>query len=295
MSDYRSSKPEPGGASQDGWNSKFFQLLQKHPVLVLGLLLFTGMAVILWHLSRFSTQIKESVSLQDAQLYSDALSEFRSFYAKIIVTRAKANGVPVTSDYMDVPNALPIPATMSIDLSKELSQKGAGLRIRLYSDFPFPWRTDGGPKDDFEARALQGLRSHPNKPFFSFEDFNGEKALRYTKATVMDSSCVSCHNNHPQSPKTDWKVGDVRGAQEIVLPLEKEASRIRAGLLESFGIMMTITVIGLGFLAVVIGGLRRSLKESSRLTCSARRGASSTCSRPAPPLSTAANRRNSSN
>jgi adenylate cyclase len=31
----------------------------------------------------------------------------------------------------------------------------------------------------------------------------------------MGPVCVSCHNMHPDSPKTDWKVGDVRGIQEI--------------------------------------------------------------------------------
>ena len=31
----------------------------------------------------------------------------------------------------------------------------------------------------------------------------------------MGQVCVSCHNSHPDSPKRDWKVGDVRGIQEI--------------------------------------------------------------------------------
>jgi class 3 adenylate cyclase len=31
----------------------------------------------------------------------------------------------------------------------------------------------------------------------------------------MGQVCVTCHNSHPDSPKTDWKVGDVRGIQEI--------------------------------------------------------------------------------
>jgi signal transduction histidine kinase len=31
----------------------------------------------------------------------------------------------------------------------------------------------------------------------------------------MGQTCVSCHNSDPDSPKHDWKVGDVRGIQEI--------------------------------------------------------------------------------
>ena len=33
----------------------------------------------------------------------------------------------------------------------------------------------------------------------------------------MGAACVSCHNSHPESPKRDWKVGDVRGIQEITI------------------------------------------------------------------------------
>jgi len=254
-----------GGMPQDGWNGKFFQLLQKHPVLVLGLLLFAGMAVILIHLSRFSTQIKESISLQDAEIYSDALTEFRLFYAREIVSRAEKSGMIITHDYQRRQMALPIPATMSIDLSNELSTNIDGLKMRVYSDYPFPFRKNGGPQDEFESKALIELRKNPSKPHYSFENISGKLTLRYTKATILDSSCVTCHNTHPDSPKRDWNVGDVRGAQEVIIPLEREAGLIRSGLMESFGIMMTITLIGLGFLAVVIGGLRRSLAETNRL------------------------------
>ncbi|MTI43858.1 hypothetical protein E1178_09590 [Roseibium hamelinense] len=33
----------------------------------------------------------------------------------------------------------------------------------------------------------------------------------------MGETCVSCHNTHPQSPKLDWEVGDVRGIQAITM------------------------------------------------------------------------------
>ncbi|KAF0248973.1 MAG: methyl-accepting chemotaxis protein [bacterium] len=42
----------------------------------------------------------------------------------------------------------------------------------------------------------------------------------------MKKSCVDCHNSHPESPKRDWKIGDVRGVVEIVLPLEKTESQL---------------------------------------------------------------------
>jgi adenylate cyclase len=46
-------------------------------------------------------------------------------------------------------------------------------------------------------------------------------------ALRMRASCVQCHNSHPDSPGTDWRVGDVRGVLEIIRPLDKDATRMR--------------------------------------------------------------------
>src|ERR1700704_4776444 len=40
---------------------------------------------------------------------------------------------------------------------------------------------------------------------------------RTASPVIMGQVCVSCHNSHPDSPKKDWKVGDVRGIQEITI------------------------------------------------------------------------------
>jgi class 3 adenylate cyclase len=39
--------------------------------------------------------------------------------------------------------------------------------------------------------------------------------VRLISPVIMGTACVNCHNTHPQSPKRDWKVGDVRGIQEV--------------------------------------------------------------------------------
>ena len=35
----------------------------------------------------------------------------------------------------------------------------------------------------------------------------------------MEQGCVDCNNAHPDSPKTDWRIGDVRGLQIVRLPV----------------------------------------------------------------------------
>ena len=60
------------------------------------------------------------------------------------------------------------------------------------------------------------------------------------------------------SPKLDWKVGDVRGVVEIIRPLDRDERRAREGLRETVtlvaaaaGTLLLLTV------AVVVSGRRR--------------------------------------
>ena len=41
--------------------------------------------------------------------------------------------------------------------------------------------------------------------------------VRLVAPVIMGAACVNCHNTHPESPKRDWKVGDVRGIQEVIV------------------------------------------------------------------------------
>ena len=54
---------------------------------------------------------------------------------------------------------MPLPATFTIELGERISTRGqSGMVVRLYSDFPFRTRKDGGPRDPFEREALAKLR-----------------------------------------------------------------------------------------------------------------------------------------
>ena len=133
--------------------------------------------------------------------------------------------------------------------------------MRLYSDFPFPWRKeDGGPRDRFEADALTDLRHQPNQPVYEFTDLDGQPVLRYATARRMKESCTQCHNTHPESPKKDWKIGDVRGVLEIIRPLDTDEARIRTGLRWTFILVaaVSVTLLGLSVLVLVVGNRPRT-------------------------------------
>ncbi|GGA19781.1 hypothetical protein CYANOKiyG1_34500 [Okeania sp. KiyG1] len=77
----------------------------------------------------------------------------------------------------------------------------------------------------------------------------------------MKPSCVSCHNNHPDSPKKDWKVGDVRGVLEITQPLDRIIKTTNAGLRDTFLTLAGLSVLGIIGLTLVISKLRQTSKE----------------------------------
>lgn len=220
------------------------------PVGLMAAVLFSAVLGI-WHLSRLSRQLVESTALESAAQQAEFLEEVQDFYSDRIVARAKKAKVPVTHRYLETDDALPVPATFTIDLGRHIEDVSkSGAFARLYSDEPFKHRRGGGAHDDFQRDALQALRETPDEPYYRFEDYKGRPSLRFAKARVMAQSCVNCHNTHPDSPRTDWKTGEVRGVLEIIRPLDQDIERTRKGLQGTFiamgslsGALMLIALI----------------------------------------------------
>jgi eukaryotic-like serine/threonine-protein kinase len=254
---------EPIQARPVGKIERTWRWCRRNPVpaallVVVSLLLVVvtlGSAFGLYHLSRLSEDLVRSTAMESAAQESEMLEELNNFYSAKVVDRVKAYGVNVTHDYANKNGAIPLPASLTIDLGNHISEKSErGMSVRLYSDYPFKSRKDGMPKDAFEWEALGKLRVNPKEPVYKFEEYNGRASLRYTTARLMKESCVKCHNTHPESPKTNWKVGEVRGVMEIIRPLDRDVERTRSGLRSTFVLIGVIsTALLLGLSAVVAG------------------------------------------
>ena len=242
------------------------RLLYRRTIVIVTLLFCAGLTASLWNMSRLSSKLIESQALQNAALYAQAIKEARTLYSSDAVDRVKANhGISITHDYATKEGAIPLPVTYLIKLGATLSEKNPGMSIRVYSDYPFPWRRkEGSPRDNFEREALRNLRQNPQQPFFRFEKFQGRPSLRYAQADILKPSCVACHNTHPNSPKTDWKEGDVRGILEITTPLDSLIAQTHQGLRSTFIMLGLLSVAGVFGLALIIGRLRETSKELER-------------------------------
>jgi serine/threonine protein kinase len=251
---------EPIRARPPGPAERLWRWCLRNPVPVsLLLTVALGSAFGLWYLSDLSEAIIHTSAVEGAAQQSELLRESNLLYSSV-VKRAQGAGVLATHDYLTRPDAIPIPATFTIELGRRITDKSAtGMRLRLYSDHPFRTRTDGGAHDDFEREALRHLRESPDEPYYRFEDYQGRPVLRYATASRMQQGCVDCHNTHPDSTKTDWKVGDVRGVLELIRPLDRDAARTSTGLRGAFFLLSGVAVALLALCVVIlaIGKQRR--------------------------------------
>jgi serine/threonine protein kinase len=262
---------EPIRARPAGMMERLWHWCRRNPVAA-GLLIAVtlGSAFGLIHLSNLSRHFVHSTALESAAQQAEMLEGVHIHYSSI-VDGVKRQGYVVTTEppAKEKEVQLEIPARFTINLGKLLSECGtSGMHVRLYSDYQFRTRKDGNPLDDFEQKALAYLREHPHESYWTFEDFQGRPSLRYARPETMKASCVACHNTHPDSPKRDWKVGDVRGVVEIIRPLDKDAARTQAGLRGTFILMAVVSaaLLALSVLILVLANRRRRVNASRPLT-----------------------------
>src|SRR5262249_16388011 len=135
------------------------------------------------------------------------------------------------------------------------------------SDYPFPWRTDGGPRDDFERLALLRLRqSKGQETVHEFTEIGGQRGVRSPPARGMGRACGGGHKTHPPAPREarrgggarGGEEGDVGGVVEIIRPVDKDEARVdealRLALLLSA--VVSCLLVGGGMLAVWAGRRR---------------------------------------
>lgn len=247
---YRQGRPilaRPLGYAERTW-----RWCRRYPLAVSALVaVLIGSIAGLAYLSKLSDYFVRQTALTSARLETKMLDEAWRFYSEEIedIDPQKTN-VRITEKYRTEHPSLPLPATFAIDLAERISRRSPGMEIRVYSRYPWPGRKDGGPQGDFDIRALEWLeaQSHPGAEppaeYARFVTDGGQRKLLFYTARHMDQSCLGCHN-HPQgeSPKKDWKVGDVVGVLKIVRPLHLESESARQGLRGAFVLMGTVAAL----------------------------------------------------
>jgi tRNA A-37 threonylcarbamoyl transferase component Bud32 len=256
---------EPIQARPEGRTERLWRWCRRYPAAASLLVSVTLGAVLgFLYLSRLSAYFVQETALDSARMEADMLERVNDYYSEEIVGRLDWRKITVTHEYATTPNALPLPKSFMIDAGERISAGRSGMQVRLYSEYP--WRADGGPKDDFERRALRvlsgqidGRGQDEGLSYHEFTEIDARPVVRYARSQVMKESCVKCHNAHEKSPKRDWKEGDLVGVLSVTRPLERDIARTRSGLGSAFALMGSVA-LAVASLAVVlsIGARRRT-------------------------------------
>jgi len=200
----------------------------------------------------------------EAKNIAQQYSLLRSYYTKNIVSKLKANDqISISSNYKNKENGIPLPATMIHELS-ELS-KSTGLQIKLYSAFPFPERANR-VLDTFQQQAWQKLNLKPNEPYVTTQTKGDTHLVRVAIAdTLTEQACVDCHNSHPLTPKVGWKLSDVRGVLEVIIPIDQQLTWQKNGSYQLSLIFILIFLVIFYFLLNILSKESRN-KVSDVLT-----------------------------
>lgn len=145
----------------------------------------------------------------------------RTTYTKLIIQRlAKKEKVIKASEHWEDEKALVLPAQMFRHASEIIGEQDLGFTYSLQSIWPI--NKQNAPKTPMEKQGLEYLNENPGENFYGEESLGGTTYFTavYPDVAVADA-CVSCHNDHKDTPKTDFKIGDTMGGVVIRVALNK--------------------------------------------------------------------------
>lgn len=191
------------------------------PAFLLFLVALIGLPFVLYEALR---QHAANEAIRDARSLSAMISIVRSYYAanvsgRLLQSQGKAT---LSENYHQIEGGIPIPATLSIELGDAIRQRAVEGSFMFYfvSDAPFKRRIRP-PLDEFQTEALRTFRRGEglDEHWRLEADANGNQRMRLAIPVRMEKACVGCHNSHPDSTARNWKVGDVRGIQDVSVDL----------------------------------------------------------------------------
>jgi Protein of unknown function (DUF3365) len=116
--------------------------------------------------------------------------------------------------------AFPLPAQflrLAADLVAEKTESFSYALLSLW-----PVNKQNAPITEGEKKGLQYVVDHSDENYYGEEELGGTK---YYTAVYPDKAvseaCITCHNKHKDSPRSDFKLNDVMGGVVIRIPLNE--------------------------------------------------------------------------
>lgn len=150
------------------------------------------------------------------------LENDRTVYTRHVVNRlVKKEKVIAASEHWTDEKALPLPAQMFRMGAELTAEKTSEFSYSLQSLWPIN-KANAAGQTAIEKEGLEfTVANKGTAPFYGEEELGGQKYFVSVYADVAVAPvCVDCHNGHKDSPKTDFKLGDVMGGVVIRIPID---------------------------------------------------------------------------
>lgn len=142
----------------------------------------------------------------------------RTIYTKHVVNRLQnQENVIKASEHWQDEKALPLPAQMFRMGAEMVNEQNVGFSYSLLSKWPI--NKQNKPKTDLEVKGLEFVADNPKDNYYGTEKLGDTDYFTAVYAdTGVAEACVKCHNEHKDSPRTDFKLGDVMGGVVLRVP-----------------------------------------------------------------------------
>jgi hypothetical protein len=144
----------------------------------------------------------------------------RTVYTRLVVNRLQnEEKVIKASEHFKDDKALPLPAQMFRFGSEMVAEKKKGFSYSLLSMWPI--NKQNAAKTAAEKEGLEAVAKDPAKAFYKEETLGKVKYFTAVYADrAVSPACVSCHNEHKDTPKKDFKLGQTMGGVVIRIPMK---------------------------------------------------------------------------
>lgn len=171
---------------------------------------------------------------QESLILEQAENEAKAIFRQIILTRkwvADHGGIFVEQKPWIKPNTYlsqvgEEPETMDIMgrkfikenpafVTRELSRYARERELYWFKITSLKLINPMNSPDEWERQALKEFETRGRKELSAFQSIEGKRYLRYISPLYVEESCLRCH------AKQGYRIGDVRGAISVTIPVEK--------------------------------------------------------------------------
>ncbi len=242
------SQPTNNKVETVNWASKVFTLRTVSQKLLVPIIGLTVILMATFGYISYQQQLNEAQ--EQARIVAEAVQRQveadRVYYTANVAATALEAGLEVTDSYHNAKKlAIPLPATYIREVSEILNETTVNTEYELHLLSLFPINPTQGPRNEAERRLME----------FNFNEQSGDEVLTtvegqsfyslYIPDVANTPACVTCHNDLVESPKRDYKLGDVMGSLVITVPMTKRLSQV---------ITDTVTQVGLFSVILVLAG-----------------------------------------